>query len=142
MSIPHRVRLSEDDRATLIAVTRRGESSARRITRARVLLLADRGTTDRAIADALDLHPRTCQRLRQRACQEGVQAALDDRPRPGAPRLLDDGQEAQLIALACSEAPDGRDRWTMQLLAERMVTLEIVPAISDETVRQTLKQTP
>lgn len=142
MSIPHRVRLSEDDRATLIAVTRRGESSARRITRARVLLLADRGTTDRAIADALALHPRTCQRLRQRACQEGVQAALDDRPRPGAPRLLDDGQEAQLIALACSEAPDGRDRWTMQLLAERMVTLEIVPAISDETVRQTLKQTP
>ncbi len=142
MSIAHRVRLSADDRTNLIAVTRRGEASARRITRARVLLLADRGTTDRAIADALDLHPRTCQRLRQRACQEGVPAALDDRPRPGAPRLLDDGQEAQLIALACSDAPDGRDRWTMQLLAERMVTLEIVPAISDETVRQTLKQTP
>lgn len=141
MSITHRVRLTEDQRTDLIALTRRGESHARRITRARILLLADRGTTDRAIADALDVHPRTCQRLRQRACQEGVAAALDDRPRPGAPRLLDDRQEAHLIALACSDAPAGHDRWTMRLLAERLVALEIVPTISDETVRQTLKQT-
>jgi len=141
MSIIHRVRLSTGERSDLIAVTRRGESSARRITRARVLLLADRGTTDRAIADALDLHPRTCQRLRQRACQEGIQAALDDRPRPGAARLLDDRQEAHLIALACSATPDGYDRWTMQMLADRLVVLEIVPSISAETVRTTLKQT-
>jgi transposase len=141
VSITHRVRLTEDQRTDLIALTRRGESHARRITRARILLLADRGTTDRAIADALDVHPRTCQRLRQRACQEGVAAALDDRPRPGAPRLLDDRQEAHLIALACSDAPAGHDRWTMRLLAERLVALEIVPTISDETVRQTLKQT-
>lgn len=141
MSITHRVRLTEDQRTDLIALTRRGESHVRRITRARILLLADRGTTDRAIADALDVHPRTCQRLRQRACQEGVAAALDDRPRPGAPRLLDDRQEAHLIALACSDAPAGHDRWTMRLLAERLVALEIVPTISDETVRQTLKQT-
>ena len=141
MSIIHRVRLSTGERCDLIAVTRRGESSARRITRARVLLLADRGTTDRAIADALDLHPRTCQRLRQRACQEGIQAALDDRPRPGAARLLDDRQEAHLIALACSATPDGYDRWTMQMLADRLVVLEIVPSISAETVRTTLKQT-
>jgi len=141
VSIIHRVRLSTGERSDLIAVTRRGESSARRITRARVLLLADRGTTDRAIADALDLHPRTCQRLRQRACQEGIQAALDDRPRPGAARLLDDRQEAHLIALACSATPDGYDRWTMQMLADRLVVLEIVPSISAETVRTTLKQT-
>ena len=141
MSLTHRVRLTEAQRTDLIALTRRGEANARRITRARVLLLADRGTTDRAIADALAVHPRTCQRLRQRACQEGVHAALDDRPRPGAPRLLDDRQEAHLIALACSDAPDGHDRWTMAMLAERMVVLEIVPAISAETVRQTLQQT-
>ena len=141
MSLTHRVRLTEAQRTDLIALTRRGEANARRITRARVLLLADRGTTDRAIADALAVHPRTCQRLRQRACQEGVHAALDDRPRPGAPRLLDDRQEAHLIALACSDAPDGHDRWTMAMLAERMVVLEIVPAISTETVRQTLQQT-
>ena len=141
MTIAHRVRLTEEERTHLIGVTRRGDTNARRITRARILLLADRETTDRAIADALDVHPRTCQRLRQRACQDGMLAALDDRPRPGAPRLLDACQEAHLIALACSDAPDGRDHWTMQLLADRMVTLKIVESISDETVRRSLKQT-
>ena len=141
MTIAHRVRLTDDERATLIGMTRRGESNARRLTRARVLLLADRGSTDRAIADALNIHPRTCQRLRQRACQHGVQAALDDRPRPGAARLLNETQEAHLIALACSEAPDGREHWTMQLLADRLIDLSIVETISDETVRRTLKQT-
>ena len=141
MTIAHRIRLSDAERATLIDLTRRGETNARRITRARVLLLADRGSTDRAIADALNVHPRTCQRLRQRACQHGVLAALDDQPRPGAARLLNETQEAHLIALACSDAPDGREQWTMQLLAERLVELSIVETISDETVRRTLKQT-
>jgi len=141
MTIAHRVRLTEDERATLIGITRRGESSARRLTRARVLLLADRGTTDAAIADALNLHPRTCQRLRQRACQDGALATLDDRPRPGAPRRLDDTQEAHLIALACSDAPEGRAQWTMQLLADQLVDLNVVESISDETVRRTLQQT-
>lgn len=141
MTIAHRVRLTEAERTTLIGITRRGETNARRLTRARVLLLADRGATDAAIADALDLHPRTCQRLRQRACQDGVQAALDDRPRPGAARLLDATQEAHLIALACSDAPDGREHWTMHLLANRLIDLQIVETISDETVRRTLKQT-
>jgi transposase len=141
MTIVHRVRLTDTERRDLIHLTRRGEASTRRITRARVLLLADRGTTDAAIADALDLHPRTCQRLRQRACQDGVLAALDDRPRPGAARLLDATQEARLIALACTDAPDGRDHWTMQLLADHLVALGVVTAISDETVRRTLQQT-
>lgn len=141
MTIAHRVRLTEEERTTLIGITRRGETNARRLTRARVLLLADRGTTDRAIADALNLHPRTCQRLRQRACQDGVLAALTDRPRPGAARLLNASQEAHLIALACSDAPDGRAEWTMQLLADRLIALSIVETISDETVRRTLKQT-
>jgi transposase len=141
MTIAHRVRLTDDERDHLISLTRRGEANARRITRARILLLADRGTTDRAIADALTVHPRTCQRLRQRACQDGVLAALDDRERPGAPRLLDATQEAHLIALACSDAPDGREDWTMQLLADRLIELSIVETISYETVRRTLKQT-
>jgi transposase len=141
MTIAHRIRLTDDERKTLIGVTRRGETNARRITRARILLLADRQVTDRAIADALDVHPRTCQRLRQRACQAGVLTALDDRPRPGAPRLLDETQEAHLIALACSDAPDGYADWTMQLLANELVAREVVTSISDETVRRTLKQT-
>jgi transposase len=141
MTIAHRVRLTEAERTTLIRITRRGETTARRITRARILLLADRGTTDRAIADALNVHPRTCQRLRQRACQAGVLAALAERPRPGAPRLLDATQEAQLIALACADAPAGRAEWTMQLLADQLIALSIVETISAETVRRTLKQT-
>lgn len=141
MTIAHRVRLTEAERTTLIRITPRGETTARRITRARILLLADRGTTDRAIADALNVHPRTCQRLRQRACQAGVLAALAERPRPGAPRLLDATQEAQLIALACADAPAGRAEWTMQLLADQLIALSIVETISAETVRRTLKQT-
>jgi transposase len=141
MTIAHRVRLTEAERTTLIRITRRGETTARRITRARILLLVDRGTTDRAIADALNVHPRTCQRLRQRACQAGVLAALAERPRPGAPRLLDATQEAQLIALACADAPAGRAEWTMQLLADQLIALSIVETISAETVRRTLKQT-
>lgn len=141
MAKPYRIRLSKEERSVLVALTRRGEAQARQITRARILLLADGGASDRTIADALQVDPRTCQRLRKRACQEGTLPALLDRPRPGAARLLDDTAEAHLIALACSDAPDGRAQWTMQLLADRLVELQIVPTISDETVRRTLKKT-
>ena len=141
MSKPYRVRLTKAERSALVALTRRGTAQARQISRARILLLADGGASDRTIADALQVDPRTCQRLRKRACQEGPLAALVDRPRPGAARLLDDTAEAHLIALACSDAPEGRAQWTMQLLADRLIELQIVPAISDETVRRTLKKT-
>lgn len=141
MRTRYRVRLTDDERQHLTSLTRRGQSNARRLTRARILLLAESGATDRAIAAALDIHPRTCERVRQRAVSEGVLVALEERPRPGNPRLLDARKEAHLIALACSDPPTGRASWTMQLLADRLVQLEIVDTISEETVRRTLKKT-
>lgn len=141
MRARYRIRLSEPERQQLTSMTRRGHDAARRLTRARILLLADGGASDRAIAAALQVDRRTCARIRQRAVIEGVEAALADRPRPGARRKLDARQEAHLIALACSEPPTGRATWTMQLLADRLVELELIESISDETVRRTLKKT-
>jgi transposase len=141
MRARYRVRLSETERQELTTLTRRGHHSARRLTRARILLLADGGASDRAIAAALQVDRRTCVRIRRRAVTEGVEAALAERPRPGARPKLDARQAAHLIALACAEPPTGRATWTMQLLADRLVELELVESISDETVRRTLKKT-
>ena len=134
------VDLTEAERAELRSVIRKGITSARRLTRARVLLLADDGKTDDQIAAALHVHRATVERIRQRFVAGGVERALRDQPRPGGRPKLDGKQEAFLIALACSAPPGGRAYWTMQLLADRLVALEIVDAISDETVRRTLKK--
>jgi transposase len=134
------VDLTEAERTDLRCAIRKGIASARRLTRARVLLLADAGETDEKIAAALHVHPTTVERIRQRFVAGGVERALRDQPRPGGRPKLDRKQEAFLIALACSAPPNGRARWTMQLLADRLVALEIVDAISDETVRRTLKK--
>lgn len=141
MPAHYRVRLSAADRDQLTALTRRGTHPARTLTRARALLLADRGLRDSEIATALGVHARTIQRLRRRTWEVGVAAALHDRPRPGGTPKLDGAQEAVLVALACSDPPLGRSQWTMQLLAERLLELEVVESISDETVRRTLKKT-
>lgn len=135
------ITLTNEERATLEGMTRRGKTSARRTLRARALLLADWGKTDAVIAEALGMSQRTVERLRQRASSEGVLSALDDRTRPGGRPKLNDRQEAHLVALACSDAPDGRTHWTMQLLADALVTLGVVDTVSDETVRRTLKKT-
>lgn len=134
------VDLTEAERAELESLTRRGIASARRLTRARVLLLADEGASDEVVAAALHVHRRTVERLRQHFVEEGFARALSDKPRPGGRPKLDARQEAFLIALACSAPPEGRARWTLQLLADRLVALEVVEAISDETVRRALKK--
>jgi transposase len=136
------VDLTADERAGLLALLNKGVAPARKLTRARILLLADEGGTDREIAAALHVHPATVERTRRRFVEGGVERALSERPRPGGRPKLDGKQEAHLIALACSRAPEGRAQWTMQLLADRLVELRVVDAISDETVRRTLKQTP
>jgi transposase len=136
------VTLTEDERAQLVALTKRGKVSARRLTRAHVLLQADAGLADEAIAQALRVGTATVERLRKRFVEEGLEAALGERPRPGGHRKLDGKQEAFLIALACSTPPEGRACWTMQLLADKLVEVRVVEAISDETVRRTLKKTP
>ena len=135
------INLAEDERAQLLAPTKRGKVSARRLSRAHMLLQADTGLSDDAIAQALHIGTATVERIRKRFVEDGLEAALSERPRPGGQRKLAGTQEAFLIALACSTPPEGRTCWTMQLLADRLVELQVVEAISDETVRRTLKKT-
>jgi transposase len=141
MAAKYLVTLTDDERAQLLALTKKGTVSARRLTRAHILLQADRGTPDAAIAAALHSGTATVERTRKRFVEEGLAAALQERPRPGGRRKLEGKQEAFLIALACSTPPDGRQHWTMQLLADKLVELKHVESISDETVRRTLKKT-
>jgi transposase len=135
------VDLTEDERAGLLALLNKGVTPARKLTRARILLRADEGGTDREIAAALHVHAATVERTRRRFVEGGVERALSEAPRPGGRPKLDGKGEAHLVALACSRAPEGRAQWTMQLLADRLVDLGVVDAISDETVRRTLKKT-
>lgn len=95
---------------------------------------------DTAISAALHVSVTTVEHVRKRFVEEGLEGALNEHPRPGAARKLNDKQEAHLIALACSKPPDGQKRWTLRLLADKLVQLEIVDAISHETVRRTLKR--
>lgn len=136
----YKVDLTEEERTKLEALTTKGSAKARRIKRALILLAADDGDTDEAIAANLRVGTATVERVRKRFVLESLEDALSEQQRPGKPRLLDGRQEALVIALACSEPPAGRARWTLQLLAERLVELQVVEAICDETVRRTLKR--
>jgi transposase len=135
------VDLTADERAQLLELTRKGTAKARRMRRAQILLAADDGATDAAITAFLHVARATVERTRQRFVEGGLGGALEERPRPGAKAKLDGKAEAYLVALACSDPPKGQARWTMQLLADRLVELAQIPAISDETVRRTLKKT-
>jgi transposase len=134
------VELTPQEQADLEALTRKGTASARRIKRALVLLAAHDGAKDKEIEGKVRVHVTTIEQIRKRFVEEGLDAAISERPRSGKARLLDGRQEAHLIALACSEPPAGRVGWTMQLLANRLVELRIIESISDETVRRTLKR--
>lgn len=134
------VDLSKEEKELLEAITTKGESKARTIRRAHILLLADEGLKDKQIARSLGAAVTTVERVRKRFVEEGLEAALSERPRPGARPKLDGRQEAYLMALACSDPPEGKKHWTMQMLADRLVELEMVEEISDETVRRTLKR--
>jgi transposase len=140
MTKRYRVDLDDSERATVVALTKKGQAPARQIARAHILLLADAGHPDVTIAQALSVGVSTVERTRRRFVEEGLAAALTERPRPGGTPKLDGKQEAFLVALACTHPPEGRKCWTMQLLAERLVTLGVVDAISDETVRRALKR--
>jgi transposase len=137
----YEVTLSDAEQAQLVAFTRKGIAAARELRRARILLLAADGRQDAEVAAAVGCGVGTVARVRRRCATDGVEAALRDRPRPGAASLLDGKGEAFLLALACTDPPAGEACWTMQLLAERLVALDIVEHISDETVRRTLKKT-
>ena len=134
------VELTAEERSQLAVLTGKGRASARRIKRALVLLAAGAGDKDEDIASKVQVSVRNIQRMRQRFVEEGLEAALSERPRPGKARLLSNRQEALLIAITCSTPPRGRAQWTMKLLADRLVELKEVEMISDETVRRTLKR--
>ncbi len=135
------VNLTQDEREHLLGISRRGKSSARKVKRSLILCKADEGATDRQVAEALMVGPSTVSRVRRRFVEGGLERALNDRPRPGQRRKLDGKQEAHLVAVACSSAPEGHTRWTLRLLADRVVKLEFTESISPETVRQVLKKT-
>ena len=134
------VDLSAEERTTLEQLLQRGKSSARKLTRARILLQADEGLTDEEIASALDVGIATVERTRQRFVEVNLEA-LNELPRPGGQRKLSGKQEAHVIAVACTPAPSGQTRWTLQLLADQVVVLGFADSIARETVRQVLKKT-
>ena len=137
----YRVALTDEERERLRALTRKGTASARMVRRAQTLLLAAEERTDEAIAAALRIGVSTVERTRRRCVEEGVEAALRERPRPGARPKLGPKERAFVVALACTRPPEGRKRWTMQLLADRVVELQVVPDITDEAIRLLLKRT-
>jgi transposase len=141
------VTLTEEEQQMLRQMISRGKASARRLMHARILIKADSsddnaGKDDVAIAESLDIGRATVERVRKEFVEEGLEAALErKKPHRQYRRKLDGDGEAHLIALACSQSPEGTSRWTLRLLAGRMVALEYVDHLSHETVRQVLKKT-
>jgi transposase len=141
------VSLTTEERATLEQLTTTGKAPAYKMNHARILLKADTnqeggGWTDAAISQALDSSVATIERVRQRFVEISLAAALNrQEQQQRKPRRLDGEQEAHLIAITCGEAPEGQARWSLRLLADRMVELDYVESVSHETVRQTLKKT-
>lgn len=135
------VSLTPDERTQLLDIVKKGNISGRRLNRAHILLLADEGKPDTVIAEALHTGLSTVERTRQRFVEGGVQRALNEQPRPKRGTKLDEHARAILVATACSAPPAGRARWTLRLLANRLVELEVVEHISHECVRRELKKT-
>lgn len=145
------VKLDKDERRQLSERVRKENKkvAAKKRTHAQILLLADSGDsgpgwTDEAIAQACQVTVRTVENVRKRLVLEGLEAALNRKPqvRPSRPKMLDREKEAQVVKLCCEQAPQGHARWTLKLLAARLVELEIVESISEETVRRCLKKRP
>jgi transposase len=148
MSPRYRVTLTEQEREELEALTKRGKIDAKKFIHARALLLCDAGSSGPAwnVADtaaALGVTSRTIEHLKKRFVEEGIEAALARKPREKPPRevIFDGAFEARLISLACSDAPEGHRRWTVRLLADKVVELKIAPSVSHMTVQRVLKKT-
>ncbi len=144
----YKVTLTDQERQQLSDLIASGKGAARKLARARILLKADAAPggpawPDERIAEAVEVSRATVERVRQRFVEQGLEASLGRKPqdRPSRERKLDGRAEARLIALACSEPPEGRQEWTMRLLADKLVELRVVDTISDETVRRALKKT-
>lgn len=142
----YRVALSPEQRERLEDLTSRGEIKVRKYKRARILLLADEnhpngGKVDSEIAQQVGVGASTAQRIRKRFALEGLESALEEKPRPGVPEKFSGRQRAEVTALACSDPPEGHARWSLRLLADKLVELEFVESISHDTVDRILKKT-
>ena len=138
MNVKYRVTLSASERAQLATLVLGGKGAVRRLKRAQILLAADTGSTDDEIAKNVAVGTSTVYRTKQRFVEEGLERALSELPRPGAERKLGVVDESLLVAVACSSPPEGRSRWTLQLLADEMVRLTMHDSVSDETIRRRL----
>ena len=136
----YKVDLSETERSELESLTRKGRVNARKMKRAQILLKAAEGWRDEDIMAALDTSRSTVERTRRRFVEGGLDKALNEDARPGQARKLDGRAEAQLITVVCSERPDSQARWSIRLLADKLVQMGVVESISYETVRQVLKK--
>ncbi|OPY53171.1 MAG: hypothetical protein A4E48_00840 [Methanosaeta sp. PtaU1.Bin060] len=134
------VDLTEEEKDLLLRFLRKGKSSARSQTRARILLLSDEGLEDDEIVEMLKVSRSTVSRIRKRYFEGGLDLALNEKPRSGAPKRIDGRVEAQLTLLACSDPPEGRSRWTVKLLTDRLVELGFVDSISHMSVQRLLKK--
>ena len=141
LNAKHAVRLIEEERKKLIAIVSKGQNKAVVIQRAHILLKVDEGKTDAEISQLLYVSEQTIRRVRFRFAEEGLQAALEDKPHAPTGTEMKEEQEARLIALACSEPPTGRARWTLELLVQELLKDGIVTRVSPETVRLLLKKT-
>jgi len=140
MKKKYKVELSAEDRAKLEAISKKGKGGARQIKRAHILLSASEGKTDDEIAGEVRSCRATVANIRKKYYEGGLEQALKERQRKGRPEKLQGKEKAHLIALACSEPPDGRAVWTMHLLANKCIELKLVDVICDETVRLILKK--
>jgi hypothetical protein len=147
MAPRYKVTLTEEERSHLEALTRSGKMAASKFIHARALLLCDAGAYGHPwkvaeVAEALGITPRTIEHLKARFVEEGIEAALARKPSAKAPPITFDGAfDARLTALACSPAPAGRARWTVRLLAEKVVELKIMPKVSTMSIHRSLKKT-
>ena len=141
------VKLTQDERANLLLLVKTGKASAAKLTHARIILATDENNTDTIpydtkVSKELHVSSRTVARTRQRFVEEGLESALSRKPHSNTrPRKMDGDQEAHLIALSCSTPPAGRSRWTLKLLANHLIELEIIDSVSSATVSRVLKKT-
>ena len=135
------VPLDEEERHWLLTFINKGDRGVRKLKRAHMLLRASEGKNDRQVAEALQACPQSVGNIRRKYAHGGIEAARNDRPRPGGERKLTAKGEATLMALACSDPPDGRVDWTMQRLADKLIARNLGESIADETVRRTRKKT-
>lgn len=141
MKKQYKIELSEEERSQLEKLTSQGTEKVRKVKRARVLLLADEGKKDQEIVERVEVSVGTVERIRKRYAQAGLEAAINEKPRSGRPIGISAQTRAKVTALACTKAPEGRSKWTLRLLADKVVELEYIDSISYQSVRNILKKT-